>query len=42
MEASPKILADGDDRVVILRVGVHNDEIKKDIPENINGDTFFL
>ena len=42
MVASPKILADVDNPVVILRAGVYNDEIEKDIRENINGDTVFL
>lgn len=33
---SPKILKDQGDSLVILNVGVYNDEIKKDILENIN------
>ncbi len=33
---SPKILKDQDDSLVILNAGVYNDEIEKDILENIN------
>ena len=40
--ASPKILAEVKDPIVILKVGVYNVEIKKDILENINKSTEFL
>lgn len=40
--ASPKILADVDNPVIILKAGVYNDEIKKDIVENINKKTLFF
>ncbi|HEB8060606.1 TPA: SAM-dependent methyltransferase, partial [Campylobacter jejuni] len=33
---SPKILKDQNDSLVILNAGVYNDEIEKDILENIN------
>ncbi|EOI2823882.1 SAM-dependent methyltransferase, partial [Campylobacter jejuni] len=33
---SPKILKDQDNSLVILNAGVYNDEIEKDILENIN------
>ncbi|ECL8634098.1 SAM-dependent methyltransferase, partial [Campylobacter jejuni] len=33
---SPKILKDQDNSLVILNTGVYNDEIEKDILENIN------
>ena len=33
---SPKILKDKKDALVILNAGIYNDEIKKDIIENIN------
>lgn len=39
---SPKILSKDNDPVVILKAGVYNQEIKKDILENINFKTFFL
>jgi 2-polyprenyl-3-methyl-5-hydroxy-6-metoxy-1,4-benzoquinol methylase len=39
---SPKILSNDNDPVVILKAGVYNQEIKKDILENINSKTFFL
>jgi hypothetical protein len=39
---SPKILTNDNDPVVILKAGVYNKEIKKDILENINSKTFFL
>jgi 2-polyprenyl-3-methyl-5-hydroxy-6-metoxy-1,4-benzoquinol methylase len=39
---SPKILSKDNDPVVILKAGVYNQEIKKDILENINSKTFFL
>jgi FlaA1/EpsC-like NDP-sugar epimerase len=40
--ASPKVLAEIIDPIVILKAGVYNDEIKKDILENINKSTQFL
>ena len=40
--ASPKILAEVKDPIVILKAGVYNDEIKKDIWDNINNATQFL
>ena len=40
--ASPKVLAEIKDPIVILKAGVYNDEIKKDILENINKSTIFL
>lgn len=40
--ASPKILEDVENPVVILKAGVYNDEIKKDILENINSSTHIL
>ena len=40
--ASPKILAVAENPVVILKAGVSNEEIKKDILENINKTTTFL
>lgn len=39
---SPKILQEYECPIVILRSGVFNDEIKKDIIENINPNTKFL
>ncbi|EDP4790344.1 SAM-dependent methyltransferase, partial [Campylobacter jejuni] len=33
---SPKILKDQDDSLVVLNAGVYNDEIEKDILENVN------
>jgi 2-polyprenyl-3-methyl-5-hydroxy-6-metoxy-1,4-benzoquinol methylase len=39
---SPKILSKHKDPVVILKAGVYNQEIKKDILENINSNTSFL
>ena len=39
---SPKILSKYKDPVVILKAGVYNQEIKKNILENINSNTFFL
>lgn len=38
---SPKILKDNNSPIVILRSGVFNEEIKKDILENINPDVTF-
>lgn len=40
--SSPKILKDVENPIVILRAGVYNDEIQKDILENINPNTTFL
>tara|TARA_B110000967_G_C18827143_1_gene532016 strand:- start:336 stop:1478 length:1143 start_codon:yes stop_codon:yes gene_type:complete len=39
---SPKILAVEDNPVVILKVGIYDNEIRKDILNNINSDTIFL
>lgn len=39
---SPKILSNDSDPVVILKAGVYNQEVKNDILENINSNTFFL
>ena len=39
---SPKILSKDNNPVVILKAGVYNQEIKKDILENINSNTSFL
>jgi hypothetical protein len=39
---SPKILKDIPKALVILRAGVYNDEIKKDILENINPNIIFI
>ena len=38
MVESPKVLKSIDNPIVILKAGVYNDEIKKDILENINPD----
>jgi hypothetical protein len=40
--ASPKLLSGAKDPIVILKAGVYNDEIKKDILENINKSTIFF
>jgi len=40
--SSPKVLADVENPIVILKAGVYNDEIKKDILDNINKSTIFL
>jgi len=40
--ASPKVLVRAKDPLVILKAGVYNDEIKKDILENINKATIFF
>ncbi len=40
--SSPEILSKVDRPVVILRAGVYNNEIKRDIIHNINKSTFFL
>ena len=39
---SPKILADIKNPIIILKAGVYNDEIKRDILENINTGAKFL
>ncbi|ELV0449409.1 SAM-dependent methyltransferase, partial [Campylobacter jejuni] len=39
---SPKILKDQDDSLVILNAGIYNDEIEKDILENINNNVKVL
>nr|WP_241393424.1 class I SAM-dependent methyltransferase [Clostridium saccharoperbutylacetonicum] len=39
---SPKILKDEEAAIVILKVGIYNSEIKKDILENINSNIEFL
>jgi hypothetical protein len=39
--ASPKVLADVKYSIVILKAGVYNDEINKDILDNINNSTQF-
>ena len=38
---SPKIIKDVETPIVILKAGVYNEEIKKDIIENINPNTEF-
>lgn len=40
--SSPKVLADIENPIVILKAGVYNDEIKNDILENINNSTKFF
>ena len=40
--ASPKVLVDVKDPIVVLKAGVYNDEIKKDILDNINKSTVFF
>ena len=42
MVKSPKVLKDIKNPIVILKAGVYNDEIKRDILENINKDAKFL
>ena len=42
MVKSPKVLTDIKNPIVILKAGVYNDEIKRDILENINKDAKFL
>lgn len=39
---SPKILKDDDNSLVILNAGVYNEEIKKDILENINPEVYII
>ena len=39
---SPKILKDIPNALVILRVGVYNEEVKKDILANINPNIIFI
>ena len=38
----PSILTDIKEAIVILRAGTHNEEIKKDILENINSNIKFI
>jgi hypothetical protein len=40
--ASPKVLAEVKDPIVILKAGVYNDEIREDILNNINKNTIFF
>ena len=40
--ASPKVLSDVSDPIVILKAGVYNDEIKNDIIHNVNKNTIFF
>jgi hypothetical protein len=40
--ASPKVSATVKEPIVILKAGVYNNEIKKDIIDNINKSTFFM
>ena len=42
MVKSPKVLADVKNPIIILKVGVYNDEVKRDILENINRNAKFL
>ena len=42
MVSSPKILADEEKPIVILKAGVYNDEIREDILTNINSSTTFF
>ena len=42
MVESPKVLADVNNPIVILKAGVYNNEIKQDILDNINSKVFFL
>ena len=39
---APSVLKDVKNPIVILRAGVYNDEIKKDILQNINFNTIFI
>ena len=39
---SPKILSEYEKPIVILKVGIYKDEIKKDILENINPKTILF
>mgnify|MGYP006420313877 FL=1 len=38
---SPKILQNIKNPIVVLKAGIYNDEIKKDILENINSSAIF-
>jgi len=40
--ASPKVLQDVSSPMVILKAGVYNEEIKRDIMENINDRVIFI
>jgi len=42
MVKSPKVLAGIDKPLIILKAGLYNDEIKKDILENINSTAIFI
>jgi len=42
MVSSPKILADEEKPIVILKAGVYNDEVSEDILSNINSSTTFF
>ena len=42
MVKSPKVLTDIKNPIIILKAGVYDDEIKRDILENINKDVKFL
>lgn len=42
MVKSPKVLAGIDKPLIILKAGLYNDEIKKDIVENINSTAIFI
>ena len=39
---SPKIIKDEKNPIIILKAGIYNDEIKKDIYENINSGAIFI
>lgn len=38
---SPKVLSDKNGAIIILKAGIYNNEIKKDISDNINRDVIF-
>ena len=42
MVKSPKVLADVKNPIIILKAGVYDDEVKRDILENINKNEKFL
>lgn len=42
MVESPKVLGDMESACVILKAGIYNEEIEKDILENINDNVFFF
>ena len=42
MVKSPKVLTDVKNPIIILKAGVYNNEIKRDILENINKNAKFL